>query len=414
MKGALADAVRAARDTGGTRVAVDADLLLEGNGPRDVGFSLGETFATCQYRFEKYIHREPTRNIAEFHVTARRRSTLSEMREGIRLGRLLGETINMAKDIGNEPSNVMTPAGLARRAEEVAASCGLTCRVLGPAEMEKLGMGLHLAVSRGSAEEPRLIVLEYRGDRRSKKFTAIVGKGITFDAGGINLKQQGSSMYSMKRDLTGGAITLGVMQMLATLEVTENVVGVIPACENMPQGNAYKPGDIYLSMAGKYVEIMNTDAEGRLLLADAMTYAQKNYHVDTLIDIGTLTTNTLQVIGPGMMPVFANDEDLAAEMFEASRFAGEEMWRFPLNGKYRKGVKSYFADLKNLTMTPPALIKTALFLEEFVEKETRWFHFDIATVDSANKEAGIHSRGATMTSQRVLAAWFLRKHGILK
>lgn len=412
VKNSLADAVRAARDSGGHRLSFDADLLLELFPAREAGLMLGEIFSTCQYRFEKYIHRDATRTIDDFSITTRYRRKAAELREGVRIGELLGTSINRAKDIGNEPSNVLTPSKLADLARAVAKEEKLKITVLGPKEMEKLGMGLLLAVSKGSAEEPRLIALEYRGDRRSKKFTAIVGKGITFDAGGINLKH-GSTMFEMKRDLSGGAIALGMIQILSRLKVTENVVVVIPACENMPQGNAYKPGDIYLSMAGKYVEIMNTDAEGRLILADALTYAQKTYNVETLIDIGTLTTNSVQTIGPGMMPVFTNDDALHDEMVEASLLAGEEMWRHPLNAKYKKGIRSYFADLKNLSMTSPQLIKTALFLQEFIQPDTRWFHFDIASVDSANKESGLHSRGASMTSQRLLANWFFKRHGII-
>jgi leucyl aminopeptidase len=307
---------------------------------------------------------------------------------------------------------VLTPTRFADISSELAADCGLTCKIIGPEQMKELGMELILAVSKGSVEEPRLIMLEYCGDPKNKKTIGLLGKGITFDAGGINLKQ-GNTMFNMKRDMTGGAIVIGIMKVLASLKPKLNCVAVVPASENMPQGNACKPGDIYRSLSGKWVEIINTDAEGRLVMADAMTYMQQQYHISTLIDVATLTVTARQSIGTSLISVFSNNDTLFEEMKWSGLLAGEELWRFPLYQKYKKGIRSYFSDLKNSTFTPPSSIKAALFLEDFLEKGVEWMHMDIATVDHSNKDLGVNSRGATVTGMRSLTNYLLMKGKVL-
>lgn len=415
LKSILAETIRAAQASGGETVMIDADPVI--NDPEmalKMGSAIADVLTTAQYRFEKYLAKKSPEPVRNFHVCLKKKPGSSEFRTGLGVGELLGSAVNFSKDLCNEPSNILTPTRMAEIAMEMAAENPvLNTRILGPGEMKELGMNLLLAVSKGSVEEPRLIRIEYKGNPRSNEYIGLLGKGVTFDAGGINIKH-GNEMLNMKRDMTGGAVVMGLMQVLAGLKPKINCVGVVPAAENMPQGNACKPGDVYRSMAGKWVEIVNTDAEGRLLMADAMTWMQQQYNLKTMIDIATLTTSARTAIGTNLMSVFSNSDELFSEMDWAGHLSGEEIWRMPLHQKYKKGVRSYFADMKNTSFTPPIAIKAALFLEDFLQPGLDWIHFDIATVDHSNKITGVHSRGATVAGLRCIANYLLKEGKIIK
>lgn len=284
--------------------------------------------------------------------------------------------IEFAKEWGNRPPNFATPTMLAGAARGLAKPGGIKCEVLGPKEIGKLGMGSFLGVAQGSAEPARFIVLRYEGARaRSAAPVVLVGKGITFDTGGISIKPAGE-MDEMKFDMCGAASVLGVFRALAELRPAINVVGLIPSCENMPDGGAVKPGDVVTTMSGQTVEILNTDAEGRLILCDALTYAER-FKPAAVIDIATLTGACMIALGGARSGMFSPDEDLARALFAAGESALDPCWRLPLDDDYAEGLKTNFADVANVAGRAGGAITAAKFLQRFASKYP-WAHLDIA------------------------------------
>ncbi|MDX6590473.1 MAG: leucyl aminopeptidase [Solirubrobacterales bacterium] len=301
-----------------------------------------------------------------------------EIAGGAETARISAAAQNRARDLQSTPSNFATPSFLAARAEEIAAEADeVTVEVLGPDEIAARGMGGLLAVSQGSAEEPRLIVLRYSGGGPGSGPTlGLVGKGVTFDTGGISLKP-GAGMQEMKMDMSGAAAVLEAVAAIAELRLPVDLVAVVPATENMPSGTAIKPGDVITQYSGKTVEVNNTDAEGRLILADALAYAIE-LGAERVIDLATLTGAVLVALGSTYAAVISNDDDLAGEVTRAGEESGELVWRLPLHPEYREMMKGTVADLSNLASTRKAgTITAASFLEEFVE-DTPWAHVDIA------------------------------------
>jgi leucyl aminopeptidase len=297
-------------------------------------------------------------------------------RKGLKHGIGIGEGIDLAKDLGNLPGNVCTPSHLAQVARRIAKSnAKITLEVLGEAEMRKLKMGAMLSVTAGTSEPAKFLVLRYKGSAASKAPVVLVGKGITFDAGGISLKPP-PQMDEMKYDMCGAATVLGVFQALARLTPTGNVVGIIPSCENLPSGTATKPGDIVTSMSGKTIEILNTDAEGRLILCDALTYA-KRFKPSAMIDIATLTGACLIALGRHRTGLLGNSDQLANRLLTAGDRASDEAWRLPLGDAYDAQLRSNFADMANIGGREAGTITAACFLARFVD-ETPWVHLDIA------------------------------------
>jgi leucyl aminopeptidase len=296
-------------------------------------------------------------------------------RRGIERGRILAEAANFARDVINEPSNVMTPSELARRATEVAETNGLEIDVLDEARMKELGMGALLGVAQGSAEPARLIVLSYKPPAASTGTIAIVGKGITFDTGGISIKPA-EGMEKMKYDMAGGATTIAAMRAIAQLKPPVNVIGLIPATENMPGGRAQRPGDVVRSMEGKTIEVINTDAEGRLVLADAISYARR-LGATRIVDLATLTGAVSIALGDVYVAILGNDQAWIDAVIAAGRNAGEKIWQLPLDREYREQIKSEIADIKNIGGRKAGTITAAYFLREFAG-ETPWAHLDIA------------------------------------
>ncbi|MET4580120.1 leucyl aminopeptidase [Ottowia thiooxydans] len=283
--------------------------------------------------------------------------------------------VELAREWANRPPNHATPVHLADAARELGKADRFDCEILGPKEVSKLGMGAFMAVAQGSDQELRLIVLRYNGAGKSSAPVALVGKGITFDTGGISLKPA-PEMDEMKYDMSGAASVLGVFRALAELKPAINVVGLIPACENMPDGRAVKPGDVVTSMSGQTIEILNTDAEGRLVLCDALTYAQK-FKPRAMIDIATLTGACVIALGGVRSGLFSNRDDLADALMQAGMKAQDLCWRMPLDDEYAEGLKTNFADVANVGGRPAGAVTAAKFLQRFVE-DTPWAHLDIA------------------------------------
>jgi leucyl aminopeptidase len=307
-------------------------------------------------------------------------------------GRILAEATNAARDLVNEPGNTVTPSELARRARTLARSAGVRCRVFGTAELDRLGMRGLLGVARGSQEPPRLIVLEYFGGGRGGPHLGLVGKGITFDSGGISIKPA-ENMGAMKGDMAGAAAVIGALAAIARLRLPLRVTGVIPATENLPSGSALKPGDILRLMSGTTAEIVSTDAEGRLVLADALHFARTR-KVTHLVDVATLTGACVVALGTIHSGAFGTDPGLLDAVVGAGRAAGEKIWPLPLDAEYEELIKSEVADLKNSGGRKGGAITAAKFLQRFVG-DTPWVHLDIAGTVDAEKEKGYQPRGAT-------------------
>jgi leucyl aminopeptidase len=323
-----------------------------------------------------------------------------DLRRAVDLGRILAESQNFTRNLVNEPPNHLKPSVLAERARVMAADNGLECEVLDRARMEQIGMGSLLGVAQGSVEPPALIVLRYTpADASSKDHLGLVGKGVTFDTGGISIKPA-DNMDKMKYDMGGGATMIGVMRAIAQLKPSIAVTGLIPTVENMPGGRAQRPGDIVKSLSGKNIEVLNTDAEGRLILNDAITYA-KRLGCTHLIDAATLTGAIVVALGHVYTGVFTNDEAFGDRLLNSAKRQGEKFWPMPLDDDYRDLLKSPFADIANIGGRWGGAITAALFLKEFAE-ETPWIHLDIAGTVSYDDGKPYASKGASGTGVRTL------------
>jgi leucyl aminopeptidase len=311
---------------------------------------------------------------------------------------LAGAT-NFARDLVNEPPNVLTPTELANRASAMAKQFGLECEILDRPQMVDLGMGGLLAVAQGSAEPPKFIILRYRSGKSSDKGMALVGKGITFDSGGISIKPA-QGMDSMKGDMAGAAAVIGAMQAIASLKPTVNVTAFVSTTENMPSGTAYRPGDILRIMNGKTIEIVNTDAEGRLVLADALSYASKE-GLSPIIDVATLTGAIVVALGNTMSGMFCNDPQLSEAIITAGEAAGEKFWPMPLDEEYGELIKSEIADILQTGGRGASSITAAKILEHFVG-DARWAHLDIAGTFLTDSKKPYQEKGATGFAVRTL------------
>ena len=299
----------------------------------------------------------------------------AELAAALAQGAHVAAGVTLARECANRPGNHCTPTFLAEEARRLGRQQGCRVQVLGRAQIEKLGMGSFLAVAQGSAEPPKFIVIEYRGAPRSQAPVVLVGKGITFDTGGISLKPAGE-MDEMKFDMGGAASVLGTIRAVAGMRARVNVVGLIAACENMPGGRAVKPGDVVRSLSGQTIEILNTDAEGRLILCDALTYAER-YKPAAVVDIATLTGACVIALGHLRSGLFSPDDALAAELQQAGEDALDPCWRMPLDDEYEEALKSHFADVANVGGRPGGAITAAMFLKRFAQKYP-WAHLDIA------------------------------------
>lgn len=327
---------------------------------------------------------------------------------GAMAGAAIARAVNFCRALQDRPGNVATPTHLAEEATRMAGSVGLEVTVFDEARMREEGMHALLSVSRGSDEEARFIILEHRGGAEGEAPLVLVGKGLTFDAGGISIKPS-LGMEEMKFDMSGGAAVIAAMQAIAELGVKANVVGLVPSSENMPSGTATKPGDVIHSLAGKTIEVINTDAEGRLILADALAWGTR-LKPAAMVDCATLTGAVIIALGHHAAAVMGNDEGLVAELRTAGDASGERCWQLPLWDEYRKQLDSNYADLQNVGGRPGGTITAGAFLKEFVG-ETPWAHLDVAGTAWGEGKLPYQRKGGTGFPTRLLVEWVRRRAG---
>lgn len=367
----------------------------------DLCRSAAEGIHLGAYRFQKYLNKEETPDLRQVSLLEESGSA-SGLSAAIRTGTLAAEATNYARDLVNEPGNVITPITLAATARKIARRGGLQCKVLSEKEIAKLGMGAYLGVAQGSTNPPRFIHLTYR-HRKSKKSIALIGKGITFDSGGLSLKPS-EAMATMKMDKSGACTVLGVMQALPKLKPQVTVHGIIAAAENMPSGTAQRPDDIVRAMNGKTIEVLNTDAEGRLTLADALSYAAR-LKPDCMIDLATLTGACVVALGEYTAGVMGNDSSFIDDFLKTAEKTGELLWPLPFDENMQEKLKSKVADLKNIGNRWGGAITAGMFLREFVN-EIPWIHIDIAGPAFSEKPWGYNTGGATGIGVRTVLEYF--------
>ena len=355
------------------------------------------------YRFEQLKSKPGNTKLhlqkVVFAATNSKQATVKKV--GVEQGVAIAKGMSFAKDLGNLPPNICTPTYLAQQAKALAKTHQLKLSVLEEKDMEKLGMGSLLSVSQGSRQPAKLIVIEYNGLGKMEKPVVLVGKGVTFDTGGVSLKP-GSAMDEMKYDMCGAASVLGTMTAVAEMKLPVNVVAIIPATENMPDGNATRPGDIVTSMSGQTIEILNTDAEGRLILCDALTYAER-FKPDVVIDIATLTGACVMALGHVATGLIGNDDKLIRALQQAGEQSTDRVWNMPLWDEYQDQLKSNFADMANIGGRPAGTITAACFLSRFTKKY-RWAHLDIAgTAWLSGKEKGSTGRPVPLLTQFLIS-----------
>jgi leucyl aminopeptidase len=374
---------------------------LEGKAD-DVAAAVVEGSFLALFELDKYRTSDKEERVIDRLVVAIDGADAAALKTGVERGRIIGESVNVTRDLANEPGAYMTPTIMAERAREVATEFSLSIDVLDEARMEQEGMGSLLSVTRGSEEPAKLIILKYSpptADEAKNGLLAFVGKGVTFDSGGISLKP-GESMELMKYDMTGGATVIGAMRAIAQLKPSIPVLGVIPCTENLPSGKATKPGDVVRAMTGKTIEVINTDAEGRLILADAIAYAKK-LGATKIIDMATLTGAVSVALGDVNTAVLGTDQELIDELIAAGKEAGEKFWQLPLDKEYSKQIKSDIADIKNVGGRRAGTITAAAFLKEFAEGVS-WAHLDIAGTAWGDEAKPYRSKGPTGVAVRTL------------
>ena len=397
-----AAAIHALKNTGASEaMSYLTELDVKG---RDVQWKLRQAVEISEatlYRFDQLKSKKNDdtkgRALKRLILAVAKRSDLTPGEQAIKQALAIAAGASLTKDLGNLPPNICTPTYLAEQAIELAKQYGMKCTVLEEADMNGLGMGSLLSVARGSAQPPKLIVLEYHGAAESDAPTALVGKGITFDTGGISIKPA-ANMDEMKYDMCGAASVLGTLKAVGELKLRANVVGVIPTCENMPGGRASRPGDIVTSMSGQTIEILNTDAEGRLILCDALTYVGR-YKPAAVVDIATLTGACVIALGNHATGLFANNDQLARELLNAGKYTHDRAWQMPLWDDYQKSLDTNFADMANVGGREGGAITAACFLARYT-RDYKWAHLDIAgTAWKTGKDKGATGRPVPLLTQ---------------
>ncbi len=404
-RNAAATAARKARDLGAKTVAT----IVHGAGigglePAAAAGALVEGTRLGLYRYAGYRSKPPKDwkpDPETLTVVEMAPAQFPAFEIGIARGEAVAQGVNLARDLVNTPANLMTPAIVAARAAEVAQAAGLTCQALGRAECKALGMGIFMAVAEESEQDPKLIVLEHNAGRADLPTVVLVGKGVTFDSGGISLKP-GDEMWKMKGDMAGAAAVIATLGVAGRLNLPLHVVGLAPCAENLPGGRAQKPGDVFTGMTGKTMEVISTDAEGRMLLADALAYAAR-FNPAAVVDIATLTGAQAIALGPLAAGLFANDEPLAARLLAAAEASGDRLWRLPLYEEYAEAIKSQVADVKNSAGRYAGIGSSAKFIEHFTEGYP-WAHVDMASLSLADEDKPAQPKGATGYGVRLFTA----------
>ena len=400
IRGILGGVSRKVRDLGVGKVGVSLDHLSRGTlDEYDVAEAVAEAFVMGSYQ---NIHFQ-TKDLDKFKhieelVVFSPRANPGKLEEKVSSGTVIGEAVNLCRTLAWRPGNYITPTRLAEEAKRLE-ELGVKTTVFDREEAEKIGLGSFLAVAQGTEEPPKFIIMEY-GAEGERDTVALIGKGITFDSGGISLKP-GSGMEAMKGDMTGGAVVIAAMEAIAKLGIDLHVVGIVPATDNMPSGKAIHPGDVITTYSGQTFEVISTDAEGRMILNDALTYAAKNYEPDAMFDFATLTGAMSVALGEHAIGYFANDDSVAERIEEASKTSGERVWRMPLWEVYDQQLKSTVADFKNTGGRPGGAITAARFLSKFV-MDVPWVHMDIAGVDEQKSDEGYNPKGSRGPTVRLI------------
>jgi len=368
-----------------------------------------EGLLLAEYQFNNYLTDKRSTPPVEAEVTLLTTGAVQERaaRKGAGQAEKIIAGVSLARNLVNEPGNIKSPEFLAATARTLAREHGLKCTILERPELEKNGFGALLGVAQGSSRDPRLIVLEYQGGGKDEQPIALVGKGVVFDAGGISLKPA-EKMDEMKMDMAGGAAVLGTLKAAALLQLPVNLVGIVPAVENLPSGTAYRPGDILTSLSGQTIEVLNTDAEGRLILADALSYAER-FKPRVVIDLATLTGACIIALGHHAAAVLGNHDGLARQLIKAGERSGERLWQLPLWEDYAAQIKSHVADMKNIGGRPAGTITAAAFLQKFADNYT-WAHLDIAGTAWEDKGSPCVPKGGTGFGVRLLIDYLSHGH----
>lgn len=362
-----------------------------------------QSVITSQYGIDKYKTKDKNDKVVENFILCVEGADEKDLKAGFSKGQIIGDSMNFTRDMCNEPANILHPTEMANRAQKMAKETGLKCDILDEAKMKKLGMGSLLCVSQGSEQPPKMIVLKYEPKKSTAKkgeMLALVGKGVCFDTGGISIKPA-EGMDAMKHDMTGGGTVIGLMRAIAMLKPSVPVLGVVAAVENMPSGKATRPGDVVTAMNGKTIEVLNTDAEGRLILADAVAYAEQQ-GATTIVDMATLTGAVIIALGDLNTAVLGNDDELVKNIIDCGKEVGESFWQLPVGAGYSRQIKSDIADIKNIGASRKAgTIAGAVFIQEFVDK-AKWAHLDIAGTAWADDTKPHQSKGPTGVCIRTL------------
>jgi leucyl aminopeptidase len=409
VRDAIAIASRKARETFVQRLTIGVTSRFNDRwNPVDLVQSIIEGVQLGLYRYEGYKTKKDESLSIETLTLALYDLAEGAIEAGVARGEIFSAATNLARSLVNAPANYLSPSSLANVAREVADKRNLDFSVLHKDELEKLGMGALLAVSSGSDQPPCMIVMKYMGAPDSQEVLGLIGKGVTFDSGGLQIKPD-SGMLEMKKDMAGAAAVIGAMDAIGALQPHSNVIAVIPASENMVNGKAMKPGDVLKSFNGKTIEVKHTDAEGRLVLADGVAYA-KHIGATKLIDVATLTGSIIGTLGYAATGLMGNDDEWINDVKSAAKIAGEKVWELPLFEEYEEYIQSDIADMKNDAGRPAGAIQGALFIREFADG-LPWAHLDIAGTSSASKEQGVNPSGATGVSVRTLTQLALRFAG---
>ncbi|MFV1975269.1 MAG: leucyl aminopeptidase [Candidatus Scalindua sp.] len=376
-------------------------MEIKGISLEDVTHPVAEGILLSLYNFTMYktLKKEEKTAITNYSLVVQKKDVLERVKSVVKKTEIVAEAVCFTRDIVNMAGSDATPTFLANKAKEIAKKPGVKCRTLSTPEMKKLGMNGILNVSRGSSEPPKFIILEYNTKKKANDTIVLIGKGVTFDSGGISLKP-GAHMDLMKADMSGAAAVLGAFKAISSLKPSSHIVGLVPCTENMPGDRALKPGDIIKCMSGKTVEVLNTDAEGRLILADAICYA-KRYKPDAVIDLATLTGACVAALGTFASGMLGNNDELKDRVKQAGENCHERVWELPLWDEYRDLIKSTIADIKNTGGKYAGTITAACFLDEFVE-DFPWVHLDIAGTFIVEKNTPYIRKGASGVGVRLL------------
>ena len=373
---------------------------MGGLGAGECAQAAAEGLALGLYSFEKYKSDSKDSSISSVNIVEYDQAKLDEISHGMDRGTAIGGAVNLAREMGNEPANYMTPTRMAEIALDVSSEAGMDLTVLERADIERLGMGSFAGVAQGTEEPPKFIVLKYEGDPGNPDNNlGLLGKGITFDSGGLDLKSA-EGMLTMKSDMSGGACVIGAMKAIGALKPRINVWGIVPATENMPGRRAQRPGDVVRAMNGKTIEIGNTDAEGRLVLADALCYAVEN-GLTRIVDVATLTGAIGVALGNGATGVFGNDQEWVDTVVGTGNSVGERMWQLPTFPSYSEEYRSDIADIRNTGGRGAGAITGALIIGEFAG-DAKWVHLDIAATTRTTSTKGINPKGSTGVPVRTL------------